>query len=491
MSQNQFSSGLDINQVMDKAEEAAEKLRQLDQVETDRIVYCVAKAAFQARVSLAKLAVEETGLGRWSDKVIKNVLASKIVYEHIKNIPTAGVIAVDRENGLIEMAEPLGPIVALAPITNPTSTVIFKILIALKTRNPVIIRPHGAAKRCSTEAARLCLEAAVKAGAPENCVQWIKFSTREETAALMSHPKTALVMATGSVDVVRAAFGSGKPTIGIGPGNVPVLVDSSADLAAAAEAIIASKTFDYGTVCASEQALVVLKDKADNIAEELKKRGAYFLSPEEIKRLEPVAYNNQEASMRVEVIGQPAAKIASLAGFEVPTNTTVLVACLEEIGPHSPLSLEILAPILAFYAAEDEDKAFQLAQEILKHGGLGHTASIFSTNPTQIARFARAMPAGRILINTPASLGALGGIYNRLWPSLVLACGHAANNPTMDNISVQHLFNRKRIAEPRLSPWFRPEIRTLYADETLTLDKLNSAVESLSLEAESSAKTGG
>ncbi|MCX7974765.1 MAG: aldehyde dehydrogenase family protein, partial [Candidatus Aminicenantes bacterium] len=311
---------------------------------------------------------------------------------------------------------------------------------------------------------------------PENCIQWIKSSTREETAALMAHPKTALVIATGSVDVVRAALNSGKPVIGIGPGNVPVFIDSSAEIATACEAIISSKTFDLGTVCASEQALIVLKDIAEKVKEELIKKGAYFLSPEEIKKLEPVAYNSQEGVMRVEVIGQPASKIATLANFEVPETTSVLIAPLEIVGPQSPLSMEILAPILAFYVAENENQAFDLAKRILKNGGVGHTASIFSTRASQIARFAREMPAGRILINTPAALGALGGIYNKLKPSFVLACGPAAGNIFMDNISVNHLFLRKKIVEPRLNPFFRKELRELYLNESITLEKLDNLI---------------
>ncbi len=478
MSNQQFTPGLNVDEILNRAEQAASVFRDFDQEETDRIVYAVYEAAFKARVYLAKLAYEETGIGRWEDKVIKNILATKITYEEIKNVKTAGVIAVNQEEGIIEMAEPVGPIVALTPITNPTSTVLFKILIALKARNPIIIRPHGGAKRCSIEAARICYEAALRAGAPENCIQWVRVSTREETASLMAHPKTALIMATGSVDVVRAALNSGKPSIGIGPGNVPVFIDSSADLPLACEAIISSKTFDYGSVCASEQALIVPKQIKDQVKNELEKRGAYFLNPEEIKKLEPVAYSSQEKVMKVEVIGQAAPKIASLAGFKVPENTTILVAPLEEIGPHSPLSMEILAPILAFYVADNEDRAFHLAKEILKNGGLGHTASIFSSRPAQIARFAREMPAGRILINTPASLGALGGLYNRLQPSLVLACGPKAGNIFLDNISVHHLIIRKKIAEPRISPWYRKEIRQLYLDESVMPDKLNEQVKS-------------
>lgn len=479
---------LDVDKILEKATAAAAALRRLNQEETDKIVKNVSAAAFRSRVKLARLAVEETGLGKWQDKVIKNILASKVVYEDIKNIPTAGVVAVEKDAGIIEIAEPVGPIVALTPITNPTSTVIFKILVALKARNPIIIRPHGGARRCSIEAARVCYEAAIQAGAPENCVQWVKFSTREEVAALMAHPGTALIMATGSVDVVRGAMSSGKPVIGVGPGNVPVFVDSTADLAATAKAIVASKTFDFGTVCASEQAAIVLDPVIEPFCQELARQGAYFLTKEEIRKIEPIAFNSKEGVMKVEVIGQPATKIASMAGFEVPETTAILVAPLEEVGPEAPLSLEILAPILALYIARDENHAFDLAKKILQHGGLGHTASIFSRNPAQIARFAQEMPVGRVLINTPASLGALGGIYNLLRPSLVLSCGQLTGNSSMDNISVQHLFNRKKVAEPRMTAWMKEEWQSLYLDETIPWEKFDLLGQGLLLRKESSAK---
>jgi acetaldehyde dehydrogenase/alcohol dehydrogenase len=443
-------SGLDTDRIVENAIEAGEAFRRCDQATTDRITAAVFEAGFNNRHYLAKLAWQETRLGRWEDKVIKNVIATLFVYRDIKDKKTVGVIAEDREREIVEVAEPVGPILALTPITNPTSTVLFKILIAMKSRNPIIIKPHGSARKCSIEAARLTYKAALKAGAPRNCVQWIKTATKEEVLAMMAHKKISLILATGSVELVRAAFRSGNPAIGIGPGNVPVYIGRSADAAFAVEQILLSKTFDNGTVCASEQAIVTNRRNADRVISEFKKQGAYILSKEEIKRLEPVAFDRDKMVMRVEVIGRPAATIAEMAGIKVPPDTSVLIAPLEEVGIQSPLSLEILAPILAFYVADDFEKAIELCRQINHHGGLGHTASIFSNAEDKIAYFASVMNAGRILVNTPASQGALGGTYNKLRPSLMLACGTSGKNITTDNISVHHLLNIRRIARRKM-----------------------------------------
>lgn len=459
--------GLDIEKIMDQAVAAAEAFRRLGQEETDRIVEAVYKAGFINRVRLAKLACEETKLGRWEDKVIKNVIATRFVYLDIKDQKTVGLIADDPDQEVMEIAEPVGPIFAITPVTNPTSTVLFKIIISMKSRNPIIIRPHGAAKDCSVEAARICYEAAIRAGAPENCIQWIRTSTREEALALMAHRKTALILATGSVELVRAAHRSGNPAIGIGPGNVPVYIGKTADVPFAVEQILISKTFDNGTVCASEQAIVANRTNADEVVAEFKKRKAYFLSKEEIERLVPVAFNKEQKVMRVEVIGQPATKIAEMAGIKVPAGTTLLIAPLEEVGIHSPLSLEILAPILAFYVADDFEQAIRLCRQINHHGGLGHTCSIFSQNEERIEYFASAMNAGRILVNTPASQGALGGTYNRLRPSLMLACGTSGKNTTTDNISAKHLLNIHRIARRQVCPCIEQDFIKHYLDESL------------------------
>jgi acetaldehyde dehydrogenase / alcohol dehydrogenase len=456
---------LDIDQVMDQAAKAAAAFRSLNQAQTDRIVAAVYRAGFNSRVRLAKQAWEETGLGRWEDKVLKNVIATRYVYRDIKDLRTVGVIAEDKDHDIVEVAEPLGPIFAITPITNPTSTVLFKILIALKSRNPIVIRPHGAAAKCSIEAARISAVAALEAGAPEHAIQWIRRSTKEEALELMAHKKTAMVLATGSVSLVRAAARSGNPSIGIGPGNVPVYIGRSADVPFAVEQIVLSKTFDYGTVCASEQAVVANRSNADEILSEFRKRKAYVLNAEETKKLGDAAFHRDQRVMRVDVIGQPAAKIARMAGLVVPDETSVLIAPLERVGPDEPLSMEILAPILAFYVADDFEQAIDLCRRINRLGGLGHTASIFSNDEARIRHFAATMNAGRILVNTPASQGALGGTYNRLRPSLMLACGTSGKNITTDNISARNLLNIHRVARRKVSPCIGPDFVEAYLDE--------------------------
>lgn len=446
MVEEYHTPGLDIEKILDRAVESSEQFRKMDQNATDRITKAVFEAGYENRHYLAKLAYQETRLGKWEDKIIKNTIATKYVYEDIKDSKTVGIINEDKDQGIIEIAEPVGPIFAVTPITNPTSTVLFKILISMKTRNPIIVRPHGSAKKCSVEACRILYEAALKAGAPENCVQWIKTSTKDEVLTIMSHKKISLNLITGSVELVRAAYRSGNPTIGVGPGNVPVYISKTADPAFAVEQIIISKTFDNGTICASEQAVIVDRTIADKVIQEFKKNRAYFLSEEEIKRLEPVAFDKEKMVMRVEVIGQPANVIAQMANIDVPGDTTVLIAPLKEIGIQSPLSLEILAPILAFYVADDFKTGVEICQEINKNGGLGHTAVIYTESEDEIMYFSTMIKAGRILVNTPASQGALGGTYNKLKPSLMLACGTSGKNITADNISVRHLLNIYRIA---------------------------------------------
>ena len=464
--------GLDIDKIVADAVNAAEAFRHYTQEQTDRIVESVFKAGFNNRVRLAKLTFDDTKLGKWEDKVIKNVIATHYVYHDIKDMKTVGVIAEDKEQGVVEVAEPVGPIFAVTPITNPSSTVLFKILIAMKSRNPIIIRPHGSARKCSVEACRILYEAALDAGAPENCVQWIKTTTRDEVLELMSHHRVNLILATGSVELVRAAQKSGNPAIGIGPGNVPVYIGRSADIPFAVEQIVLSKTFDNGTVCASEQAVVVNSDNVDDVIGEFKKRKAYFLSKEEIERLGPVAFNNETKVMKVEVIGQSAATIAEMAGIRVPPDTSILIAPLEEVGIQSPLSLEILAPILAFYVANTFDQAIELCRRINRYGGLGHTASIFSNDEEKIQYFSSAINAGRILVNTPASQGALGGTYNRLRPSLMLACGTRGKNITTDNISVRHLLNIHRVARRNVCPYIKGDFVQNFLDEKLDWESI-------------------
>jgi len=470
--------GLDIDKIMRNARQAAEEFSTYSQEQVDRIVRAVYEAAFNKRVSLAKMAWEETGLGRWEDKTAKNVIATRYVYEDIKNLKTVGVIREDLEHMVVEVAKPLGPVFAITPITNPTSTALFKILICLKTRNPIIIRPHGAAKSCTTEAAKICYEAAIEAGAPENCIQWVRRSTNEETLEMMGHRKVALVFATGSVSLVRAAYRSGNPAIGVGPGNVPVYIGQSADIPFAAEQILLSKTFDNGTVCASEQSLVVRELKEAELIVELKKRKAYFLNEDEKKKLEIVAFNKALKSMAIEVIGQPAYKIADLAGFKVPVNTSVLIARYSnnEVGIDYPLSLEILAPVLAFYVVNSFEDAIMMCKRIVSHGGMGHTISIFSNEEEKILHFAEVTNAGRLLVNTPASQGALGGTFNKLEPSLTLATGAGGKNLTTDNITARHLLNIQRLARRMVTPCI-PGFNDFYLDESMDLQAIEDECE--------------
>ncbi len=445
---------VDIDAVMERAADAAAAWQEIDQEQTDRIVHAAYQAGFNNRVRLAEMACQETRMGVVRDKVMKNIIATRFVYQDIKNLKTVGVISSDPLNEVVEIAKPIGPIFAVTPVTNPTSTVMFKILISLKSRNPLIIRPHGAAKKCSIEAARILTEAALAAGAPEHCVQWIKRSTEEETLQFMAHRRTALILATGSVSLVRAAYSSGNPAIGIGPGNVPVYIGRTADFEYAVDAIVASKTFDNGTICASEQAVVVKEENTELIRGLFHRKKAHFLTPEEIGRVETIAYNQTQRVMNPAVIGQSAHAVAKMAGVSVPEDTTVLIAELKEVGRQSPLSLEILCPILAFYTAPDFDSAITICRKINRYGGLGHTASIFSRHEERIEYFANAMNAGRILVNTPASFGALGGTYNTLQPSMTLACGSGGKNITTDNISAKHLLNIQRIARRKMNNCF-------------------------------------
>ncbi len=464
---------LDVNEIMLNAHNAFEKFKLMNQEQVDKIVEAAYVVGFNKRIELAKLAHEETRIGKWQDKTFKNVIATHFVYNDIKNLKTAGVISEDQDNGITEIATPLGPILVITPITNPTSTVLFKILISLKTRNPVVIIPHGAARKSTIEAAKVCYESAIAAGAPSDCIQWIKRFSREQVLELMSHKMTALILATGSVSLVRAAYKSGTPTIGVGPGNVPVFFGKTADIKFGVEQIVKSKTFDNGTVCASEQALVLQEYNAQEVIEEFKKHKAYFLNEHEIKKLEKIAFNKELKVMNVEVIGQTATHIAKMANINVPDDTTILIAHLKDVGIKSPISLEILAPILALYIVKGFDDAIEKCKEINKHGGLGHTVSIFSKNIEKIKYFASVMNAGRVIVNTPSSQGALGGLYNKLQPSLTLACGTGGKNITTDNISARHLLNIQRIAWRSETECFEHFDNEVHLDEMVNSNHLD------------------
>lgn len=456
------------DEFLGKAILSAAEFQQFNQKQTNKIVKAVYKAALAERVRLAKMAAEETGLGIWQDKVVKNILASQLVYEDIKDEKTVGIISSDPITGITEIAQPLGPIFAITPVTNPTSTAIYKIMICLKTRNPIIISAHRNAFKSTSEAARVCYEAAVKAGAPEDCVQMIPAGSREFTQTVMSHPKLALILATGGTGLVKAAYSSGNPAIGVGPGNVPVFIDESADISFAVSSIISSKTFDNGTVCASEQSIVVEDKIAKKVKEEFQKQNCYFLSKEEIEKVTQVAWNGESMSMNAAIVGQPVKVIAERAGINVPDGTKILLAELEGIGPAYPLSHEILAPILAFYSAKNYNSAIHLCIDLNYLGGIGHSAGIYANNEERIKQFSSIINAGRILVNTPTSQGAVGGIFNNLAVSLTLGCGTGGKNITTENISAKHLLNIQRVCRRKNNDLFLSADMSKYLDENYT-----------------------
>ena len=461
-------------EIIRRATAAARAFRALDQKRTDAIVKAVYLAALDRRVELARMAHEETGLGKWQDKVVKNVIATQLVYEDIKDLRTVGVISADPRNGIEEVAQPIGPILGFIPVTNPTSTVFFKILIAMKTRNPLIISPPGGARHSATAAAELCYQAALAAGAPEHCVQWIEKATDETIHQLMTEDHLALILATGTNSVVRKAYRSGTPTIGVGPGNVPVYIGRTADIPFAVRNIIESKTFDNGSVCASEQAVVVKREVEAGVIAEFKRQGAYFLTPEETEKVSQVAYDPERRIMRATVVGQSVETIATSAGITVPAGTVVLMAQLAGVGPDFPLSAEILAPILAFYVEKDFDTAIERCSEITRFGGVGHTAAIYSNTDERIEYFSSVIEAARILVNMPATFGALGGMFNTLSPSFTLSCGSGANNTTTDNITVRHLLNIHRITRRRPNPRWMGFDRTRYLDESVAGQQIDT-----------------
>lgn len=464
-----------VNEILNNAVEAAAVFSQLDQEQTDRIVRAVYMAALDNRMELAKMANKETGIGKWEDKVIKNVVATQLVYEDIKDLKTVGVINEDKEKGITEVAYPMGPILGVIPVTNPTSTVIFKTLIALKARNPIIFSAHPKAVGASNETARICYEAALSEDAPVNCVQWAKEVSTELTQALMRHPKLSLILATGGMGLVKEAYSSGTPSIGVGSGNVPVFIEKSADVPFAVDQIITSKTFDNGTVCASEQFLVVEKSIAKAVTDEFRRRKVFMLDEEDVKKIEKVVYDPKRQLMNADIVGRPATEIASKAGVIVPEDTLILIAPLKGVGPDYPLSREILAPILAFYIAEDFNHAVKQCIELSFFGGMGHTVSLFSNDPEKIKTFAHLMCAGRVIINQPSSQGGVGGIYNALHPSLTLGCGTTGHNITTDNISAKNLINIQRIAHRHLNERFMNMDKKLYFDKNIKTNELEKA----------------
>lgn len=439
-----------------QAKTAAAVFTQYTQEDVDRIVKAVVLAGLEHAQPLARLAIEETRIGVLEDKVIKNMVATEFVYNYIRDKATVGTIREFPERGLVEVAEPIGVIFSLIPITNPTSTVLFKCIMAIKTRNAVIFSPHPNAWRCSAEAVRILYESALKNGAPEGVFSCLESHTLEDNAYLMRHKDVALIDATGGRGAVKAAYSSGKPALGVGPGNTPVYLEKTADVSMAVVDIIVSKTFDNGTICASEQTVVIDDDIYDIVLKKFAELGAHVCSEEEAEALGRTLVDRQTGCLQAIAVGQKATDIARVAGLAVKPNTKLLIAPIRGVGPEHPLSVEKLCPVLSVYRAKSADEALRVCMDVNHAGGLGHTAVIFSRNEELIRRFGDLINAGRIIVNAPGSIGALGGVYNDMVPTFSFGCGTAGGNSTTDNVNIYHYLNIKRVA--RRTPahmWFR------------------------------------
>ncbi len=442
-----------------------------DQAKVDEIFRAAALAAASKRIPLAKAAVEETGMGIVEDKVIKNHFSSEFIFNKFHDDKTCGMIEHDTEFGIRKIAEPVGIVAGVIPTTNPTSTTIFKALLALKTRNGLVFSPHPRAKKCTVMAAKLILDAAVAAGAPEGIIGWIDEPTIELSKQLMSHRDINLILATGGPGMVVAAYSSGKPAIGVGAGNTPAIIDETADIKTAVNSILLSKTFDNGMICASEQSVVVVKDVYDAVRDEFTLRGAHLVNDAERDKLRALIL--KDGKINSKIVGQPAAKIAGMAGFDVPEATKILLAEVEKIGPDEALSYEKLSPILAMYWAENFECAVEKATALIRFAGMGHTSVLYTdpNNTDRIEFFGKRVTTGRVLINQPSSQGAIGDMYNfRLEPSLTLGCGSWGGNSVSENVGVKHLLNVKTITERRENMlWFRVPPKIFFKSDCLSL----------------------
>ena len=434
----------EANDLMNIAYESQKIFAEFDQAQVDRVIANMARVGMENAQHLAKMAVDETGMGVLEDKIIKNEFASGNVYTFIKGMNTVGIIREDEERKVVEIAAPMGVVVGIIPTTNPTSTILYKAMIALKSRNAIVFSPHPRAIKCCMEAARLMEKAAVDAGAPKGLVNCLAICTKEATAELMKHRYAAVILATGGSAMVKAAYSSGTPALGVGPGNVPAFIERSADIPDAVQKIIESKTFDNGTICASEQAIVTELIIAEKVITELKKQGAYLVSGSEMEALEKTVIQ-QNGGVNPDVVGQSPQRIADLAGIKIPAGTKVIIALMKGVGKDYPLSAEKLCPVLALYIEKDWRKACERCFELLSYGGLGHSLVIHSQNDEVIREFAMKKPVFRILVNTPSSLGAIG-YSTGLAPALTLGCGTWGGSITSDNVTPLHLMNIKRIA---------------------------------------------
>ena len=468
-----------LEEALARVRAAQRKFATYTQEQVDKIFKAAAIAANKARIPLAKMAVEETGMGIVEDKVIKNNYAAEYIYNKYKNTKTCGVIEEDTAFGTKKVAEPLGVVAAVIPTTNPTSTAIFKTLISLKTRNGIIISPHPRAKNCTTAAAKIVLEAAVEAGAPEGIISWIDVPSLEMTNLLMK--EADVILATGGPGMVKAAYSSGKPALGVGAGNTPAIIDDTADIILAVNSIIHSKTFDNGMICASEQSVIVHKNVYEAVKKEFEYRGCYFLKGEELDKVRKTIIIN--GALNAKIVGQKAHTIAALAGVEVPESAKILIGEVESVDISEEFAHEKLSPVLAMYKAKNIQDAFDKAEHLIADGGYGHTSSIYLnavTEKAKLAEFAERMKTCRILVNTPSSQGGIGDLYNfKLAPSLTLGCGSWGGNSISENVGVKHLINIKTVAERRENMlWFRAPQKVYFKKGCLpvALDELGNVM---------------
>ena len=446
--------------LIDRVHKAQEEYSHYSQEQVDKIFKAAATAADKARIPLARMAKEETGMGVLEDKIIKNHFASEYIYNKHKNVKTCGVIKEDKANGIKIVAEPLGVLAGIIPTTNPTSTAIFKSLIALKTRNAIIFSPHPRATKSTIAAAKLVLDAAVKAGAPKDIIGWIDVPSIELSSALMKHPKIDCILATGGPGMVKAAYSSGNPALGVGPGNTSAVIDETADIKMAVSSILMSKTFDNGMICASEQSVVVVEDVYEEVKKEFLYRGAYLVNKAEQKKMVDLPFiDPARGTAHPAIVGQSAHKIAELSGFKTPEDAKILLVERPEVDWNDPFSREKLSPILAMYKAKDYEQAAEMAYELVSRGGAGHTSVLYTDERKndRISEYAEKMPTCRVLINSPSSQGGIGDLYNfKLEPSLTLGCGSWGGNAVSGNVGVEHLLNYKTVAERRENMlWFK------------------------------------
>ena len=484
-----------IDDLVARAKVASEEYMKLDQDQVNEIVKRMSMAGLENHMKLAKMAVEETQRGIYEDKITKNMFATEYIYHSIKRAKTVGIINENTEEGYIEIAEPIGIIAGVTPVTNPTSTTMFKSLIAAKTRNVIIFGFHPSAQKCSSEAARILRDAAVEAGAPKDCILWIEEPSIEATRALMNHPDVNLILATGGTGMVKSAYSCGKPALGVGPGNVPCYIDKTAKLETSVNDLVMSKSFDNGMICASEQAVIVDKEIAKDFEKLIKDAKCYIANKEEKEKIQKAVFNKDENGkykLNSKIPGQSPYKIASLAGIEIPEDTKVLLVKETGVGDDYPFSKEKLSPILTYYTVKDKEEGINLAEKLIEYGGMGHSAVIHSENRDTILEFSERVKAGRVIVNSPSTHGAIGDIYNTNMPSLTLGCGTFGGNSTTDNVSSVNLINIKRVAKRRVNmQWFKiPEKIYFEAGSIEYLSKMPDITRAFIVTDESMVKFG-